>query len=68
MRKACLPLTALEDFEAAGQDDPVFAGLAEIVKRHNMLWSLEAALQGIDWRELSPGDKALLRRQLAEQG
>ena len=28
--------------EAAGKTDPLFAGLAEIVKRHNMLWSLEA--------------------------
>lgn len=36
------PLTAIDDFEKLGESDALFAGLAEIVKRGNMLWSLEA--------------------------
>jgi hypothetical protein len=35
-------LTAIDDFEKLGESDPLFAGLAEIVKRGHMLWSLEA--------------------------
>jgi threonine dehydrogenase-like Zn-dependent dehydrogenase len=37
-----LPLTALEDFEAKGESDPVFAELARITATHNGLWSAEA--------------------------
>ncbi len=37
-----MPLTAIADFEQAGARDPRFAALAEIVKRHNGLWCLEA--------------------------
>ncbi len=37
-----LELTALEDFEKKGQDDPLFAHLAEIIKKSNNLWSPEA--------------------------
>jgi len=29
----------------------------------NLLWGLEAALQDIDWRELSDGSKQRLRKQ-----
>ena len=37
-----LPLTAITDFEEKGKEDRLFAGLAEICKRHNGLWSAEA--------------------------
>lgn len=37
-----LPLTALEDFEALGEKDPLFRALAEITDRHDGLWSVEA--------------------------
>ena len=37
-----LPLTAIADFEKAGETDPLFAALAEICGRHNGLWSAEA--------------------------
>ena len=37
-----LPLTAIADFEKLGANDPLFAKLAEITKRHNGLWSAEA--------------------------
>ncbi|NMP36516.1 MAG: zinc-binding dehydrogenase [Clostridiales bacterium] len=37
-----MPLTALADFAALGENDPVFARLAEIVKANNGLWSAEA--------------------------
>jgi hypothetical protein len=37
-----MPLTALDDFEKAGEHDPFFAELAAITARHNGLWSVEA--------------------------
>ncbi len=37
-----MPLTAIEEFEAKGKSDPVFAKLAEITRRHKGLWSVEA--------------------------
>ena len=37
-----LPLTAIEDFEARGEADPLFGDLADIVERNNGLWCLEA--------------------------
>lgn len=37
-----LPLTAIADFEKLGETDELFKNLAEICKRHNMLWSAEA--------------------------
>jgi threonine dehydrogenase-like Zn-dependent dehydrogenase len=37
-----MPLTAIADFEAKGKSDPVFAKLAEITRRNNGLWSVEA--------------------------
>lgn len=37
-----LELTAIEDFEAKGKTDPLFAGLDEIVKRNNGFWCGEA--------------------------
>jgi len=37
-----LPLTAIADFEKAGETDPLFKKLAEITKRNNSLWCLEA--------------------------
>lgn len=36
------PLTAIEDFAKAGQENSFFADLGEICGRHNNLWSLEA--------------------------
>ncbi|MAI89208.1 TfoX/Sxy family DNA transformation protein [Ponticaulis sp.] len=32
----------------------------------NLLWALEAALRDIDWRALTPEDKAALKSQLSE--
>lgn len=37
-----MELTAIDDFEEKGKTDPLFAGLAEIVKRNNGLWCAEA--------------------------
>ena len=37
-----LPLTAIADFAARGESDPLFAGLDQIVKYSNGLWSAEA--------------------------
>lgn len=40
--RICLPLTALNDFEALGKDNPLFAELARITAEHKGLWSAEA--------------------------
>ncbi|PIE77133.1 MAG: L-sorbose 1-phosphate reductase [Clostridiales bacterium] len=37
-----LPMTAIDDFAELGKDNPLFAELDKIVKRHNGLWNLEA--------------------------
>jgi len=37
-----MPLTAIDDFEELGKTDSFFKSLAEICKRHNGLWSVEA--------------------------
>jgi threonine dehydrogenase-like Zn-dependent dehydrogenase len=37
-----LDLTAIADFREKGRTDPLFKALAEIVDRHNGLWSVEA--------------------------
>ncbi len=37
-----MPMTALDDFAELGKADKFFADLAEIIKRHNGLWNLEA--------------------------
>lgn len=37
-----MPMTAIDDFAAAGKDNPLFTDLAEICDRHNGLWSDEA--------------------------
>jgi threonine dehydrogenase-like Zn-dependent dehydrogenase len=37
-----LPLTAIDDFEAACKTDPLFAKLAEICGRYGNLWNVEA--------------------------
>ena len=37
-----MPLTAIDNFEELGKTDPFFKSLAEICKRHNGLWSVEA--------------------------
>ncbi|MFW6214633.1 MAG: zinc-binding dehydrogenase [Alkalispirochaetaceae bacterium] len=37
-----MELTAIEDFEEKGKEDPLFARLAEIVERHRGLWNAEA--------------------------
>ncbi len=37
-----LELTALTDFAVKGKDNPMFARLAEIIKKNNGLWSYEA--------------------------
>ncbi len=35
-------MTAIDDFAELGKDNPLFAELDKIVKRHNGLWNLEA--------------------------
>ncbi len=37
-----LKLTAIDDFESEGKDNPLFRGLAEICHRYHGLWSVEA--------------------------
>ena len=37
-----MPLTAIDDFEKLGENDPFFKGLAECVKKYNGLWNAEA--------------------------
>ncbi|MBQ8507922.1 MAG: L-sorbose 1-phosphate reductase, partial [Clostridia bacterium] len=37
-----MELTAIDDFAKKGETDPMFAKLAEICARNNMLWSEEA--------------------------
>ena len=37
-----LPLTAIGDFAEKGKTDPLFASLADICRRHQGLWSVEA--------------------------
>ena len=37
-----MPLTPLSDFAELGKTDPLFAGLSEIIGRHNGLWNVEA--------------------------
>ena len=37
-----MPLTAIADFAELGKNDPLFAKLAKIVEKSNMLWSTEA--------------------------
>ncbi|MDR0497320.1 MAG: zinc-binding dehydrogenase [Treponema sp.] len=37
-----LPLTAIDDFEELGKNNPFFAKLAEICSRYHMLWNEEA--------------------------
>ena len=37
-----MPLVALDDFAKNGEDDPFYAGLAEIIESHNGLWCAEA--------------------------
>lgn len=37
-----MPLTAVDDFEKLGKNDPFFAKLDELCKKNNGLWSLEA--------------------------
>ena len=37
-----MPLTAIADFAELGKSDPLFAKLAKIVEKSNMLWSIEA--------------------------
>jgi len=37
-----MPLTAIDDFEKLGENDPFFKGLAECVEKYNGLWNAEA--------------------------
>ncbi|PKM58216.1 MAG: L-sorbose 1-phosphate reductase [Firmicutes bacterium HGW-Firmicutes-3] len=37
-----MPLTAIDDFEKLGEEDPFFKGLSECVKKYNGLWNAEA--------------------------
>ena len=44
-----LPLTAIADFAELGKTDPLFAKLAKIVEKSNMLWSTEAEQALLDY-------------------
>jgi hypothetical protein len=37
-----MPLTPIAEFENLGENDEVFRHLADICKRHNGLWNVEA--------------------------
>lgn len=37
-----MPLTAIDDFEKLGENDPLFAKLAEVCKKNRGLWNAEA--------------------------
>ena len=37
-----MPMTAIADFEELGKTDPFFKDLADICKKHNGIWSVEA--------------------------
>lgn len=37
-----MPLTAIEDFRKMGEENPLFAKLADVCDRHNGLWNKEA--------------------------
>jgi threonine dehydrogenase-like Zn-dependent dehydrogenase len=37
-----MPLTPLADFAKLGENDPLFAGLSEIIEQHNGLWNVGA--------------------------
>lgn len=37
-----MPLTAIEDFRKMGEEEPLFARLADVCDRHNGLWNKEA--------------------------
>lgn len=37
-----MPLTAIDDFEKLGENDPLFKRLHELVEKHNGLWNAEA--------------------------
>lgn len=50
-----LELTAIDEFEEKGKDNPVFAGLAEITKRNKGLWCKEAEKYLLS--QLQPGFK-----------
>lgn len=59
----------LSDLRKAGAV-PVYRTLKNKYPRKvslNLLWALAGALRGIDWRDLTPADKARLRRD-AESG
>ncbi len=44
-----MELTALDELEEKGKDDPLFKGLAEIVDRNQGLWSAEAESYLLSW-------------------
>jgi hypothetical protein len=46
-----MDLTPISEFEEKGKSDPLFGGLAEICKKNNGLWSLEAEKYLLDHAE-----------------
>jgi DNA transformation protein and related proteins len=59
-------IQSLDDLRTAGAI-PTYRQLKEMYPERvslNLLWALEAAVRGIDWRELTPTDKAALKQQL----
>jgi DNA transformation protein and related proteins len=57
---------SIDDLKAAGAV-PTYKMLKEIYPERvslNLLWGLEAAVRGIDWRELTEADKEELKERL----
>lgn len=60
-------ILTLDDLRAAGSI-PAYKLLKEIYPEKvslNLLWGLEAAIRGLDWRELTEADKTALNQSLA---
>ncbi len=62
-----LDVHTLEDVQALGAAE-VFVRAKVVAPKTslNLLWALEGALRGIDWRELPPEVKRALRREVAD--
>lgn len=59
-------ITTVDELRAAGVL-PVYRLLKEMYPERvslNLLWGLEAAARGIDWRDLTAADKAQLQQRL----
>ena len=55
-----MPLTALDEMEEKGKNDPLLARLAELVKANNGVWSVEAEKYLLKWATISSDSSNLL--------